>query len=161
MKDMSRKNDVEKRTLTIKRTFGAPRELVWRAWTRPEHITHWWGPPGMKTNIRKHDFKVGGDWEYAMAMPDGNEFISYGTFSKIEKPEFIETSANFIPMTEGVTIVATFLDRKDKTDFIFKVIHPTEEYCKQQKDMGFFNGWGKVFDGLEIYVHEMTVREVE
>ena len=149
---MNKTNDIEKRTLTLTRTFDAPRQLVWDAWTQPEHIAKWWGPRGMKTNIKKHDFKVGGDWEFVMPMPDGKEFISYGTYSQIEAPELLETSANFIPMTEGVTLVASFSEAGDQTDFVFKVIHPTEEYCKQQEEMGFYNGWGSVFEGLNAYL---------
>jgi len=142
----------EKRTVTITRTFDAPRALVWDAWTQPDHISKWWGPRGMKTNIVKHDFTEGGAWEFSMPMPDGNAFISHGIYSKIVAPELIETTANFIPMTEGVTLVAIFKDAGDKTDFEFKVIHPTEEYRKQQEDMGIYNGWGSVFDGLNSYL---------
>ena len=152
---MNETNDIEKRTLTLTRTFDAPRQLVWDAWTQPEHIAKWWGPRGMKTNIKKHDFKVGGDWEFVMPMPDGKEFISYGTYSQIDAPELLETSANFIPMTEGVTLVASFSEAGDKTDFVFKVIHPTEEYCKQQEEMGFYNGWGSVFEGLNAYLQSL------
>ena len=153
---MNEPNEVEKCTLTITRTFNAPRKLVWEAWTQPEHIAKWWGPRGMKTKIRKHDFRVGGEWEYTMTMPDGNEFISEGKYVKIEVLEVIESSANFKPMTEGVNIVAIFIDAKENTDFVFKVIHPTEEYCKQQEEMGFMNGWGSVFDGLEKYISELV-----
>ena len=153
---MNEPNEIEKRTLTIKRTFKACRKLVWEAWTQPEHIANWWGPPGMKTKVRKHDFKVGGEWEYTMTMPDGNEFISEGKYVKIKVLDAIESSANFKPMTEGVTIVAIFIDANENTDFVFKVIHPTEEYCKQQEEMGFMNGWGSVFDGLEKYISELV-----
>lgn len=149
---MKEVNELEKRTLTIKRTFDAPRKLVWEAWTKPEHIANWWGPRGMKTNIKRHDFRVGGEWEYTMPMPDGNEFVSYGKYSRIDIPELIETSADFIPMTEGVTIIASFIDAGEQTEFVFRVIHPTEEYCKQQEKMGFYNGWGSVFEGLNAYL---------
>lgn len=149
---MNKVTEIEKRTLTLTRTFDAPRQLVWDAWTQPEHIANWWGPRGMKTEIRKHDFQEGGDWEFSMAMPDGNEFISFGTYSSIKAPELLETSANFIPMTEGVTIVAEFVAAGEQTEFIFRVIHPTEEYCKQQEEMGFYNGWGSVFEGLNSYL---------
>lgn len=106
----------------------------------------------MKTNIKRHDFRVGGEWEYTMPMPDGNEFVSYGKYSRIDIPELIETSADFIPMTEGVTIIASFIDAGEQTEFVFRVIHPTEEYCKQQEKMGFYNGWGSVFEGLNAYL---------
>jgi len=53
-------NDLHKRTLTLKRTFNAPIEIVWEAWTKPEHIAQWRGPKGMETKVIAHDFSVGG-----------------------------------------------------------------------------------------------------
>ena len=149
MKTMSEANN---RTLTLKRTFSAPIHLVWEAWTQPEHIAQWWGPKGMEVNVVEHDFKVGGHWKFIMPMPDGNEFISEGVYSEIIKFKKIVTSANFRPMTEGVIMQALFEENGDQTHFTFQVIHPTEEYCKQQEAMGFYNGWGTAFDRLEGFV---------
>jgi uncharacterized protein YndB with AHSA1/START domain len=151
---MNELDGIEKRTLTIERKFNAPRNLVWEAWTQPEHIAKWWGPKGMKTSIKKHDFQVGGAWEYCMEMPDGKEFISHGIFSRIEAPQLLETSANFIPMTEGVTIVVEFAEVTEYTDLTFRVIHPTEEYCRQQEKRGFYNGWGSVLKGLDEHLQQ-------
>jgi len=152
---MSEVAAIERRTLRLERTFDAPRQLVWEAWTQREHIANWWAPPGMQVTVKKHDFEKGGDWEYTMTMPDGQEFKSFGTYAKIVAPELIETSANFIPMTEGVTLIAHFSEDGEKTQFVFKVVHPTEEYCKQQEEMGFYNGWGSVFEGLNKYLLEL------
>jgi uncharacterized protein YndB with AHSA1/START domain len=52
----------------------------------------------------------------------------------------------------GVEIQALFEDNGDKTNFTFNVIHPTEEYYKQQEKMGFYNGWGSAFDRLETFI---------
>lgn len=149
---MENLNEVSKRMLTIKRTFNVPRKLVWEAWTNPEHIVQWWAPKGMQIKVNEHDFKVGGRWKYTMPMPDGSEFISDGVYSEIVEPERIVTSANFKPMTEGVILHVLFEENGDKTDFTFSVIHPTEEYCKQQEKMGFYNGWGAAFGRLENFV---------
>ena len=149
---MTEKNDLASRVLTLKRTFNAPIKLVWEAWTQPEHIAQWWGPKGMKTNVIEHNFKVGGKWKYVMAMPDGSEFVGEGVYSVIVEFEKIFSSANFIPMTEGVEIRALFEENADKTNFTFSVVHPTEEYCRQQEQMGFYNGWGSTFDRLETFV---------
>ena len=69
-------NDLNSRTVTIEKTYQAPIALVWETWTNPEHIAKWWGPKGMQTRVVEHNFSVGGKWKYAMAMPDGNDFIS-------------------------------------------------------------------------------------
>ena len=145
-------SDATNRTLTLERTFHAPIALVWEAWTQAEHIAHWWGPKGMKVNVLEHDFRVGGRWKYAMQTPDGKEFITEGIYSEIVEPTKIVTSADFKPMTEGVVLEALFEEDGDQTKFTFNVIHPTEEYCRQQEKMGFYNGWGSVFNRLEEFV---------
>lgn len=153
---MSKTNDASNRTLTLERTFNAPIKLVWEAWTQPEHIALWWGPKGMDTKVIEHDFKVGGKWKFVMMMPDGNEFVTEGVYSEIVELEKIFSSADFKPMTEGVEIQALFEASGDKTNFTFNVVHPTEEYCKQQEKMGFYNGWGSVFDRLETFVSTLN-----
>lgn len=142
----------ENRTVTIERTFNAPINLVWEAWTKPEHIAHWWGPKGMAIEIIEHNFTPGGHWKYTMPMPDGNEFISEGTYSEIIEMKKIVTSADFKPMTEGVTLEMHFEANGDQTNFTFKVIHATEEYKIQQEKMGIYNGWGSAFDRLESFL---------
>ena len=149
---MEKENDLAKRTLTLKRTFNAPVELVWEAWSNAEHIAHWWAPKGMKVNIVEHDFKVGGQWKYVMAMPNNIEFISDGIYSEIVPLKKIVTSANIKPMSEGIEIRALFEAQGDNTGFTFSVIHPTEEYKLAQEKMGFYNGWASVFDRLDEFV---------
>ena len=146
-------DELKKRTLTIKKTFNVPIQLVWDAWTRPEHILQWWGPKGMNTRIVSHEFRIGGSWVFAMTMPDGNEFITEGVYSEIEEPYKIISTADFKPMTEGVVIQALFEEDGEQTNFTFNVVHPTEEYCKQQEEMGFYNGWGSTFERLGEYLH--------
>ena len=150
---MNNTNNANNRTVTIKRSFDAPIKLVWEAWTQSEHLASWWGPKGMETKVIEHDFRVGGQWKYAMMMPDGNEFITDGIYSEIVTLKKIISSANFKPMTEGVEIQALFEENGDKTNFTFNIVHPTEEYCKQQEKMGILNGWGSVFDRLDAFVN--------
>ena len=149
---MASENDITKRTLVLQRTFDAPVELVWEAWTKPEHIAHWWAPKMMKVQVVEHNFKVGGKWKYVMAMPDGSEFISDGVYSEIVPLKKIVTTANMKPMTEGVEIKALFEAKGEKTVFTFSVLHGTEEYKLAQEKMGFYNGWGSVFDRLNDFV---------
>ena len=59
-------------------------------------------------------------------------------------------------MTEGVELHATFEEQGNKTKFVFSVVHPTEEYCKQQEEMGFYNGWGSAFERLDALVIDIN-----
>jgi len=148
---MSKANNATNRTLTIKKVIEAPVKLVWEAWTNSDHVVQWWAPPGMKINVVEHSFKVGGKWKYTMPIP-GNLFISEGTYLEIDPNKKIITTADFKPMTEGVELHVEFEADGDKTNFTFSVIHATEEYCKQQDKMGFYNGWGSAFTRMESVI---------
>ena len=153
---MSKANDLANRTLELARTFDAPLELVWEAWTQPEHLARWWGPPGMVVEVAKHDFRVGGEWRYVMPMPNGDQFISAGVYAEIVPLAKIVTSADFRPMTEGVELHMLFKGDGEKTHFTFLCIHETEEYCRQQERMGFYNGWGSAFDRLDSHIKALV-----
>lgn len=146
-------SDIDKRTLRIERTFDAPIELVWEAWTKAEHILNWWGPKGMEIKVIHHDLKPGGKWKYVMPMPDGSQFISEGEFLVVKKPNKIISTANFLPMTENVELHVSFEKKGDQTNLIFSVVHESEEYCKQQEEMGFYNGWGSALDRLSEVIN--------
>lgn len=153
---MSEKKDSANRTLTIKKVINAPVKLVWEAWTNSDHVVKWWAPNGMKITVVEHDFKVGGKWKYTMPMPDGKLFISEGKYLEIVPFKKIVTTADFKPMTEGVELHVEFEENGDKTNFTFSVIHATEEYCKQQEKMGFYNGWGSAFDRMEVLIKTLN-----
>lgn len=153
---MSKMNDVKSRALTLKKVFSAPIKLVWKAWTNPDHIIQWWAPKGMKINIIEHDFRVGGKWKYSMPMPDGTLFVSEGVYLEIVEFKKIVSSADFKPMTEGVELHVLLEEDGDNTNFTFSVVHATEEYCKQQEKMGFYNGWGSAFNRLETTLTDLN-----
>ena len=153
---MSEMNDAKNRALTIEKVFNAPVKLVWDAWTSPEHIMQWWAPKGMKIEVVEHDFRVGGRWKYSMPMPDGSLFVSEGKYLEIEPLKKILTTADFKPMTEGVEMHVLFEEDGDKTHFTFSVVHATEEYCKQQEKMGFYNGWGSAIERMQELLNTLN-----
>ncbi|MEN1784758.1 MAG: SRPBCC domain-containing protein [Bacteroidota bacterium] len=142
-------NDLKDRTLTIERLFNAPIHLVWEAWTKPEHILKWWAPSGMPIKVLEHNFKEGGKWKYTMQMPNGSDFVSEGTYKEIVTQKKIITSADFKPMTQDVELQVYFEAEGEHTKFTFSVLHATPEYCQQQREMGFYNGWGSAFERLD------------
>jgi uncharacterized protein YndB with AHSA1/START domain len=135
-------------TLTIERTFAAPVERVWRAWSDRDIMANWWGLPGMEVLMAKHDFQEGGEWRYIMPMPDGSEFVSEGEYQEIQDGSRILTSASFLPMTDGVIMDISLVGHDGGTQMTFSVIHQTEVQKEAQENMGFFKGWGIAFDRL-------------
>jgi uncharacterized protein YndB with AHSA1/START domain len=63
--------NVADRELIMERIFDAPRELVFRAYSEPEHLVRWWGPKGWTLPVCKVDFRPGGVWHFCMLSPDG------------------------------------------------------------------------------------------
>jgi uncharacterized protein YndB with AHSA1/START domain len=74
------------RELVLSRLIQAPRELVFQAWTGPEHVDHWMGPHGFTTETRSMDVRVGGAWRYTMTAPDGTVYPNRVTYQEIEPP---------------------------------------------------------------------------
>ena len=62
-------NNTKDRELLLTRTLNAPIDIVWEAWTKPDHIAKWWGPNGFITTIIKMDIQAGGEWDLIMHGP--------------------------------------------------------------------------------------------
>jgi len=77
------------RSIIATRVLDAPRELVWTAWTKPEHLAQWWGPDGFSTTTSAYDLRPGGVWRFVMHGPDGRDYENRITFDEIVKPERI------------------------------------------------------------------------
>jgi uncharacterized protein YndB with AHSA1/START domain len=58
-------------TLVFSRTFDAPRDRVWKAWTEAERLAQWWGPKGLACRVARLDLGPGGRFHYAMTTPEG------------------------------------------------------------------------------------------
>ena len=71
------------RELRLTRMLNAPIDLVWEAWTKPEHIAQWWGPNGFSNTITKMDMVPGGEWELTMHGPDGTDFLNKSIFREV------------------------------------------------------------------------------
>jgi uncharacterized protein YndB with AHSA1/START domain len=65
------------------RFFRHPRQLLFEAWTRPEHIRHWWGCNGSSIPVCEIDLRVGGSWKIIMRMPNGSDHPFRGAYREI------------------------------------------------------------------------------
>jgi uncharacterized protein YndB with AHSA1/START domain len=73
--------------LVIERIFEAPRNLVFKAWTDPQHLVHWYGPRGFTLPSCKLDLRPGGNWRSCMLSPEGREYWVKGVFREIVEAE--------------------------------------------------------------------------
>ena len=72
-----------KSKLTLSRVFDAPRPLVFRAWTEPQHLKHWSAPHGFKVPVNEGELRPGGPWKAVMVMPDGTKLALGGFYTKV------------------------------------------------------------------------------
>lgn len=77
----------EEGDLVFERTFDAPRDRVWQAFTDPEHVARWWGNHGTTTTIAEMDVRPGGKWRYISHASDREDVTFYGEYLEIEPPE--------------------------------------------------------------------------
>lgn len=66
--------------IRITRVFDVPRELVWKAWTSPAMLVHWFGCAAFTTVHAEADVREGGQWRVVMRSPDGTDYPTYGTY---------------------------------------------------------------------------------
>ena len=107
------------RELLVSRLIDAPRELVFRAWTQPEHIARWWGPQGYTTIFCDMDIRVGGKYRFGMRSPEGTEHWKVGVFSEIVEPERVVFTfaweASDGSLGPELLTTVTFADQDGKT----------------------------------------------
>jgi uncharacterized protein YndB with AHSA1/START domain len=74
------------REIVTTRVFDAPRELVFKAWTDPDHLAQWWGPKGFTNTFQEFDMRPGGIWRFVMHGPDGVDHKNKSVFVEVVKP---------------------------------------------------------------------------
>jgi uncharacterized protein YndB with AHSA1/START domain len=128
--------------LVITRSFDAPRELIFNAFTQPEHLENWWVTKGFTMKIKKHDLRPGGVLHYRQESPEGHEMwvvFNYQEVVRNEKLAFItsfsDEEAHVIraPFSEAwpLEILNTFIftEENGKTTVTMTgaPVNPTEE----------------------------------
>jgi uncharacterized protein YndB with AHSA1/START domain len=134
--------------LVITRTFDAPRERVWQAWTDANQMKQWSAPRGFTIPMSEGDLRVGGAWRAMMVSPEGKELKLGGVYREIVRPErLVFTHAwddpTGKPGPETVCSV-TLVARGNKTEMTFR---QTGFASKEERD-GHNDGWSQCFDRL-------------
>jgi uncharacterized protein YndB with AHSA1/START domain len=108
------------RELAIERVFDAPRELVFKCWTEPEHLARWIGPKGFSGTIVACELREGGIFRAHMRGPDGQDHWQHGVFREIVPPERIVrtycwTDTDGRPTRPETLLTVTFADLGGRT----------------------------------------------
>lgn len=148
--------------LTLTRILNAPRELVFKVWTNPEHFAKWWGPREFTAPICELDARPGGLIHVLMKGPGGYENDLDGTFHEIVEPEkLVMTITGFkdengIPKIENYFTI-TFTEKDGKTEMIVHVkvkkVAPELEFALN----GMQEGTSQSLDKLIELVYELKL----
>lgn len=79
----------DKPQIITTRLIAAPRELVWKVLTTPEHLQHFWGPDGFTNTYKQFDLRVGGQALFTMHGPDGTDYPNRFKFLTVEPPRLL------------------------------------------------------------------------
>jgi uncharacterized protein YndB with AHSA1/START domain len=135
------------RELTITRTFDAPRELVFSAWTKPEHLTRWFGPNNFTVTVPEMDFRAGGKFRFCMRGPDIEHWVS-GVYREIVPPQRIVWAGTMEHDHNEITTTVTFADLGGKT----RVIVHQSYSIDSESSRGAQQGWTETLERLAAHL---------
>jgi uncharacterized protein YndB with AHSA1/START domain len=152
-----RKQAPKLKDLVLTRFFDAPREVVFQAWTEPQHLVHWWGPKGFTNPVCEGDIRPGGSLRIVMRGPNGVEYPMTAVFRKIVEPERLVFLSQAYKDAQGryqlevlVTVVFSDQDGKTRMDFRAQVITATPAAAGPLA--GMETGWSQSLDRLSAHV---------
>jgi len=148
--------DFENKKIIVHRSFNAPLDLVWRAWTESNLRDKWWMPKPWMAKTKTQTFGVGGKWHYAAIGPDGTTMWSIEEYTAIDNLHSYESICTFCdeegnknPNFASNTWKVVFIADGEITRVEVELNYPTEEAMKKMIEMGFEGGFKMALDNLE------------
>jgi uncharacterized protein YndB with AHSA1/START domain len=148
------------REIVMTRTFDAPRELVFDAFSKPEYLQRWLlGPDGWTMPTCDVDFKVGGKWRYVWHKGD-HDMAAGGVFKEIKAPERIVNTEHFDdPWYKGESIVTTtFVEKNGRTTVEMAMAFDSKETRDGVLESGMESGVAVSYDRLDDILAERVRR---
>lgn len=140
--------------LVLERVVGVRPELIWRAWTEPEHLKQWFTPRPWETVACEIDLRPGGVFSTTMRSPEGETMpASSGCYLEVvPQRKLVFTDAlgpGFRPKGTGFMTATILLEPEGEgTRYIAIALHSDAEGKQKHEEMGFLDGWGTALDQL-------------
>ena len=147
--------------LVLEREVDVPVDLVWAAWTQPEHLKVWFCPKPWYVSHCEIDLRPGGKFLTTMNGPDGEVMPNAGCFlDVVPKQRLVFTDAllpGYRPAAQPfMTAIVTMEPTAKGTKYRAVAMHNSEAARKQHEDMGFSQGWSTALD--QLVAHAKTMR---
>ncbi len=143
--------------VVITRLFNAPRQLVYEAWTDPQHLAQWWGPHSFTNPHVELDLRPGGVLLIHMAGPDGVVYPMRATFREVNPPErlvFVSTALeddDGVPQLEVLNTV-TFAAMGNQTELTLRAKAIKVGPIALQAIAGMEIGWSQSLEKLADFL---------
>jgi glutathione S-transferase len=150
MASTTRQPEQSELTLEVRRTFAAPRQRVFDAWTRAEELRRWFAPGPLTTAVAEVDLRVGGRYRVTMRGPDGAEHTVTGVYRAIEPPKRLVYSWRWEdkPSAGESTVTVEFHERGRSTEVVLR-----HEGLPSAKEIAEHeHGWNGCLEKLESAV---------
>lgn len=145
-----------KQEFVMTRTFNAPHELVFKAFTDPELVPQWWGPSIYSTIVDKMDVQFGGMWRYINKGEDGNEFAFKGVYHEVAAPERLVYTIEFEGMPGHIGLeTITFEEQDGKAIMTDQGVFQTLEDRDGMIQSGMEAGASETMDRLAALVEKV------
>jgi uncharacterized protein YndB with AHSA1/START domain len=144
------------REVIFSRLLDAPRELVWKVWSEPQHMHQWWGPAGFTTTTHEFSFVPNGVWRFIMHGPDGTDYPNRVVFREIVPPSRIvyENGWDLPGSPLDFSVVVTLDAEGAKTRFsLHMTFRDAESYKTAVERYGVLEGGTQTLDRLAEYVN--------
>lgn len=120
--------------LTLSRTYDAPLQAVWEAWTIPEEVAQWWGPRGFTLTTHDRDFRTGGHWHYTMHGPDGTDYENTTQYLEVVPMQrMVYDHGGHRDRPPLFRVHALFTERNGKTQLDLSMTFATPEIAQEMR----------------------------
>ncbi len=148
--------------LVLEREIDVPVDLVWKAWTTPEHLRHWFVPKPWTITSCEIDLRPGGVFSSTMRSPEGVEHPNIGCYLEVVPQQRLVFTDTLLPGFRPApkpffTAVLELSPAGTGTRYRAIAIHGNEETRKSHEEMGFYDGWGTVVTQMVEYIKEGRV----
>jgi uncharacterized protein YndB with AHSA1/START domain len=143
--------------VVVTRSFDAPRELVWKAYTEPEHITQWMlGPPDWTMPVCELKLRPGAPYRFGWRKDDGAEMEISGMVKEVVPQERLVITESWGGDWPEALNTIEFTEEDGRTTLTTTIVYPSNEVRDAALGTGMTDGMGASYDRLEALLRRLA-----